>query len=174
MSKSLGNTVDFEDDPVAKYGKIMSIPDTALVEYLELATEVSEDERKELSQQIEAGATAARDAKKRIAFDIVRQFHGQDSARDAEQEWTRIYSDREQPLDAAPLRLAEAPSDQHVLDILVKHGLVPSKARARELARQGALEINGKKVLLEQLRQVRLRPGDVIRVGRTTFRKIVD
>jgi len=87
MTKSLGNTINFEDPPDDKYGKVMSIPDSALDSYLVLATNFSDGELIQLRSQASQGGTTARDLKKRVAREVVEQFHGRRAAREAEADF---------------------------------------------------------------------------------------
>jgi len=103
MSKSLGNTIDLEDPPNEKYGKVMSIPDSALLDYFELATDVSEEELAFIRKQLEERSVNPMELKKRLAREIVAQFHGEAAAQEAEREWVRVFSDRKEPERAALL-----------------------------------------------------------------------
>ena len=221
MSKSLGNTIDFEDPPGEQYGKVMSVPDSALLDYLELATDIPDEEMAHLRKQIEGGSGADRMAiKKRLAREIVAQFHGESAAQEAEAEWVRVFSEREEPqeveervftsqvwreiqveaLDKQKRRLeVEQPGEmteeeaaetypiefgaptqgiEHkptltvaVPLLLVRLGLATSKSEARRLIEQGAVEIGGNVVTGAT---ADLRAGDLIRVGKHRFLRIVD
>jgi tyrosyl-tRNA synthetase len=89
MSKSLGNTIDLEDPPHEQYGKVMSIPDRALLDYLELTTDVPDEELAFIRKQLEERAVNPMAVKKRLARDIVSQFHGTRAAREAEEDFTQ-------------------------------------------------------------------------------------
>ncbi len=174
MSKSLGNTIDFEDSPSEKYGKVMSLPDTALLDYLDLATDMPEEELAFVRKQLEGRSINPMEIKKRLAREIVTQFHDEVVAQEAEVAWVKVFSEKEQPTDAEPLVVsAKAVGGAiNIADLLLEHGLVASKARARELIRQGAVEINARKVSLDEARSVELSDGDILRVGRSSFRRV--
>ena len=176
MSKSLGNTIDFEDPPNEKYGKAMSIPDSALLDYLELATDIPEEELLSIRKQLEARQVNPMEVKKRLAREIVAQFHGEAAAQAAEEAFERTFQRRELPEDVPEVRVP-AVGGRLVLDlpqVLAGHGLAPSKAEARRLIRQGAVEVDGRKVAPEEAHQVEARPGAVIRVGKHRFLRVVD
>jgi len=97
MSKSLGNTIDFEDPPNEKYGKVMSIPDSALLDWLELATDIGDEELAYIRKQLEERAVNPMEVKKRLAREIVAQFHGEAAAVEAEARWSRVFQERELP-----------------------------------------------------------------------------
>ena len=174
MSKSLGNTIDFEDPPSEKYGKVMSIADSALIDYLELATDVPDEELAYIRKHLDERSINPMETKKRLGREIVTQFHGEAAALEAEAAWVRVFSGKEQPTDALPLMLQSAADAAtfNLVDLLVEHGLAVSKARARELIRQGGVEINARKILLDEARSVELQEGNIIRVGRSTFRRV--
>ncbi len=91
MSKSLGNTVDFEDPPSEKYGKLMSVPDGVLVDYLDLATDMPDEELAFVRRQIEERSINPMEVKKRLAREVVSQFHGEEAAREAEEAFERVF-----------------------------------------------------------------------------------
>src|SRR5690625_1600917 len=84
MSKTAGNTIALEDSPRDMYGKTMSIPDDLMIDYFELITTVAIDELAQIRAELEAGALHPRDAKRRLAREIVRRFYDDEAARDAE------------------------------------------------------------------------------------------
>jgi tyrosyl-tRNA synthetase len=172
MSKSLGNTIDFEDPPGEKYGKVMSIPDAALLQYLELATDVPDEELRYVAKQLEERAINPMDVKKRLAREIVAQFHGEGAASEAEDGWGRTFQQREAPNEAI-----DVPAGNGVIDLvglLVENGLASSKAEARRLIHQGAVELDGEKIPADQSSHLAVAPGSVIRVGKHRFVRIVD
>jgi tyrosyl-tRNA synthetase len=176
MSKTVGNTVDFEDPPNEKYGKLMSIPDSALPEYLELATDIPEEELAYLGKQIEQGGPAARDVKKRLAREVVAQFDGEEAAQEAErvfeQEFSRKELSGDLPMAEVPVaRLPKNDGGTPIAALLVQEHLAPSMSEARRLLKQGAVERNGETLTAAA---ADLRPGDVLRVGKHRFLRIVD
>ena len=89
MSKSLGNTIDLEDAPGDQYGKVMSIPDDVLIDYLEAATDLPDEELTYIRKQLDEKSVNPMQVKKRLARDIVRQFHGEAAADEAAAEFER-------------------------------------------------------------------------------------
>ena len=182
MSKSVGNTIDLEDPPDEQYGKVMSIPDEALMGYLELATDVPDEELTYIGKQLDEKKINPMDVKKRLARDIVRQFHGEKAAAEAEREFGRVFQQRETPEHMEELRLADLNSyatdgstRYDLPHLLHDKGLAASVAEARRLIKQGAvnvLEGPGKGTV--QGPQVELAEGSVLRVGKHRFLKIVD
>ena len=176
MSKSLGNTIDFEDPPADQYGKLMSISDEALPDYLELATDIPVAELAYLCKQLEDGAVNPMDVKKRLAREVVAQFHSEAAAQEAEAGFQQVVQQGELPEDMAEF-VVEPADGALVIDVpslLVDAGLAPSKAEARRLVRQGAVEIDGLKIDSKQAAEVAVGHGTVIKVGKRRFLRIVD
>ena len=104
MSQSLGNYVSVVDEPNDMFGKTMSIPDDLIANWFELCTDVDMDE---VAQMLEDGKNP-RDAKVRLAKEIVAIYHSQDAADAAEQYFVDTFSKRQQPVDAEAV---DIPSD---------------------------------------------------------------
>ena len=174
MSKSQGNYIALNDSPHDMYGKVMSITDPLVGDYFELLTDVSDEELSAIRKAVAKGSAGARDAKMRLAREIVLQFHGTEAADEAEDQFRRVFSKRERPDQAR--EFAVAFNESHTIEIdlsqvLVDAGAVASKAEVRRLVSQGAVESDGSR--LGDLR-VSVRPGAVIRVGKHRFVRIVD
>jgi tyrosyl-tRNA synthetase len=177
MSKSLGNTIDLEDAPTEKYGKVMSIPDSALLDYFELATDVSDEELSYIRKQLAERSVNPMELKKRLAREIVAMFHGEQAAREAEREWVRVFSERAEPEDARRIVVTPDPVTLKVVvnvaSVLVAEGLAQSKAEARRLIKQGAVDVNGRKVSADEAAELSVRDGDILRIGRHEHRRIM-
>ena len=173
MTKSLGNTIDFEDPPSEQYGKTMSVPDSALPDYLELATDLPDEEVAYLLRQLQERAVNPMEVKKRVAREIVAQFHGEAVAQEAEREFERTFQQGELPEDVAeyPLSFAAEETTADLATLLAQAKVTASRSEARRLLAQGAIEVDG--VRANSLRPP-LRPGSIIRVGKHRFLRIVD
>ena len=95
MSKSLNNYIAIEDPPEDMYGKVMSIPDSLMMDYFELLTDVSDEELGDFRQQLSAQSVNPMILKKRLAREIVTQFHGAQAAAEAEQDFETVFQRRE-------------------------------------------------------------------------------
>lgn len=170
MSKSLGNFIGIDEPPDEMYGKVMSIPDSLIIDYSELLTDVSEEEIAAHKAAMSTGETNPMVIKKRLAFEIVSQFHGTKAAQQAEDYFTRVYQKKEAPEKVVPL--TGLPSTKSTLTIaLTRAGLTKSRSEARRLLAQGAIEINGKKVT-EDLDISSIAKGSIIKVGKHRFASI--
>ncbi|UCC59686.1 MAG: tyrosine--tRNA ligase [Dehalococcoidia bacterium] len=97
MSKSLDNYIAIEDAPNDMYGKVMSIPDSLMMDYFELITDVPDEELSEFRQQLSDGSVNPMELKKRLAREIVGQFHSGDDAREAESYFESVVQKKEIP-----------------------------------------------------------------------------
>ncbi len=173
MSKSLGNYIALDDPPHEMYGKVMSLPDTLIVDYFELITDVSDDDIAEIRTSLETRAQNPMEHKTRLAREIVAQFYSAKEAEAADAEFVRTFSKGESPEDAVELSVSfrDGRSSVDILDALLSVGFAKSKAEARRLFGQGALELDGVKIETQQLS---VHSGSVIRVGKHRFLRIVD
>jgi len=106
MSKSLNNHIGVAEPPREIYGKVMSIPDLLIVDYFELVTDVPEEEIAEFKEQLKTHSVNPMNLKKRLAHEIVRQFHGKQEADKAEKYFTRVFQKREMPEEIPEVRLS--------------------------------------------------------------------
>ena len=134
MSKSLGNHIPIRSSAADMYGLVMSIPDSAMLRYFELATRMNPAE----VAAILAGHP--RDAKMRLAREVTSIFHSAEDAGRAEETFVRIHSRREAAAEARELLLAQPTP---VVDAMVESGLAASKSEARRLISQGGVRMDG-------------------------------
>jgi len=172
MSKSLGNYVGINEPPGEMYGKLMSIPDHLIYTYYELATDVPEEELPRIKQQLEDPSVNPRDLKARMAFEIVRMYHGLEAAKKAEEEFNRVFRQKELPSEMPEYVYDPAQGKVWIVRLLSSAGLVSSNAEARRLIQQGAVSINGEKISNPDLEFVP-EPDTVIKVGKRRFLRIV-
>ena len=171
MSKSLGNHIGIQDAAGEMFGKIMSIPDTLIVKYFTLLTDVDAARLKELEQSLAARSVNPRDAKADLGAELVRMYHGEEAAAKARQEFTRIFSKKEQPKDM-PAAALPAGEPVDLLELLVAAGLAKTKNEARRLLKQGSVKLNGAKVTGTTLPRAQL-SGGTLQVGSRYFRRLV-
>jgi len=180
MSKSLKNHIGIAEPPREIYGKLMSIPDSLILDYFELVTDVPEEEIAQFKEQLETRSVNPMNLKKRLAHEIVKQFHGKEAADQAEEHFTQVFQKREMPeeIHAVELRGDLRPSgkleikvQRDITNLLVEAGLVKSRSEANRLLAQGAIEVDGEKV---NSNLVTLKDGSVIKVGKRRFLRMVD
>jgi tyrosyl-tRNA synthetase len=171
MSQSLGNFIAIDDPPHDMYGKLMSIPDTLIMDYFTLLTDVRDGELADVRDSLEKRTKNPMDHKMRLAREVVAQFHTYDAAREAEDAFVRVFRKGEAKGAAeAAAVVALGDGDADLLDELVKAGVIASKSEARRLLKQGAIEMDGATV--EAFDQ-RVAGGAVVRVGKHRFVRFV-
>jgi tyrosyl-tRNA synthetase len=143
MSKSTGNYVGIDEPPEDKYGKTMSIPDPALCNWFELVTRWKPDQIDELLAAVERGEVHPMDAKKKLAWEIVSIFDGDEAADQAAAHFERVHQEGQLPEDMPSLTL-EGPTN--VVDIIQAAGFTRSKSEARRLVQQGAVRLDGERL----------------------------
>jgi len=171
MSKSLHNHIGITEPPSDIYGKVMSIPDFLIVQYFELVTDVPAQEIAEFERQLESRSVNPINLKKRLAHEIVQQFHGKHAADDAQQDFQTRRQTRELHKVGVGIKVKVSIGAIHRRDIpkwLVNSGFAKSVSQARRLLAQGAVQIirtDGTRQVVKD-ETVRIEPGDRIKVGK--------
>jgi tyrosyl-tRNA synthetase len=180
MSKSLHNHIGIAEPPHEIYGKVMSIPDPLIVDYFELVTDVPEEEIAEFKKQLETRSVNPMNLKKRLALEIVRQFHSKEAADDAEERFKEQFQARELHKIEAQISIGLKTSAEVIISRemprwLVDHKFANSVSEAKRLLTQGAVQIiraDGTRQAVKD-ENVEISPGDTIKVGKLRFAKIV-
>ncbi|MXX47622.1 MAG: tyrosine--tRNA ligase [Chloroflexi bacterium] len=173
MSKSTGNYIGIDEPPNTQYGKAMSIPDDVIVRFFDYGTNIPDDEVDQIEADLNSGTFKPMDAKRRLARSIVAEWHGDDAAQAAEEQWTRTFSQRTVPDDIpeAPIEFAGADTVEVALPVLLHDiGAAASRAEAKRLVSQGAVRIDDE-VVKEQ--SAYISNGAILRVGRRKWYRIV-
>jgi tyrosyl-tRNA synthetase len=180
MSKTQGNHIALTDSPDEMYGKVMSLPDGLIVDYFTLVTRVPAEEVEEIGRQLQERSVNPMDLKKRLAREIVGQYHSVEEAESAEDQFTRVVQKRvsdgvglaEEVTVGLEVRISSLERyGNDLMALLLDRGLVQSKGEARRLMKQGAIDVDGRPISDFNLP---FRPGMVIRVGKHRFLRIVD
>ncbi len=180
MSKSLDNYIAVEEPPNDMYGKMMSIPDTLVMDYFEYLTDVPDEELSEMSHSLEAQLVNPLELKKRLAHELTTQFHGPQEAGRAQKHFERVVQRRDLPETIPEFQLPSISQAGHfdveerrMSKLLVAAKLAASNTEAKRLLNQGAVEIikpSGEaQTLVGDYLASDLRPGDVIKVGKRRY-----
>ena len=138
MSKSLGNYIGIDEPPREIFGKTMSLPDTMIALYFENLTDVSEADLAQIKSAITSGSVNLMDLKKRLADELVAQFHGQPAAREARGFFERTVQGGEAPEEIPTLVVAgQDAGAKRLSDLILGAGLARSSGEARRLIDQG-------------------------------------
>ncbi len=168
MSKSTGNYVGVNEPPETKYGKTMSIPDAAMRNWFELVTRWKPQRIDELFAAMERGEMHPMDAKKQLAWEIVSIFDGDKAADKAAAHFKRVHQKRQLPEDM-PERHLTAP--ENVVDIIAEADLARSKSQARRLVQQGAVRLNGEKIM-DIHADIAVEDEAVLQIGKRRFLRL--
>ncbi|MBN1477421.1 tyrosine--tRNA ligase [Candidatus Sumerlaeota bacterium] len=171
MSKSLGNFVGISEPPREMFGKVMSISDELMPTYFELCLGLTPEEAAQIPRDIKAGKRHPRDTKAELARRIVALHHGEAAAQGAEEEFDRVFRERQTP-DEVDQVMIEAPAEGIVLlDLLVQASLAESRGEAKRLVGQGGVSLNGDRA---EDPKGRIPPGEyMVKVGKRRFRRVV-
>jgi tyrosyl-tRNA synthetase len=170
MSTSWGNVINILDPPQEMYGKIMSMKDELIVSYFKLCVPtVSLDEIKEIEKKLLNKEVNPKDIKARLAKEIIKLYHSEKEAVEAEEEFNRIFKEKKLPKEMKEAKIKE--KEMNILDLLVKTNMVSSKSEGRRLLLQKAVEIDNN-LKTDWKEKIQLKDGMVIRVGKRNFRKV--
>ncbi|MBN1258797.1 tyrosine--tRNA ligase [Candidatus Peregrinibacteria bacterium] len=168
MSKTYGNTVNIEDEPKEMFGKLMSMADSLIIKYFTLCTDVPLKEIDEIDAALKKDMNP-RDAKMRLAKEIVALYHGEEAGLEAEKQFTQVFSKHELPDDMPKFKLN---GDRNIVDLLELCKLVASRTEAKRLIAEGAVKVDGEKVPDPSV-AYRMEKGMVIQVGKRRFARII-
>ena len=157
MSKSENNYIAIDEPPNEQFGKVMSIPDSALEQWWRLC----------LDREPSGGDPM--ESKLALARGIVTLWHGEDEARAAEEHFTRVVREGQAPEEVAEAELPEG-DPVHLPALLVEHLGVGSTSEARRLIAQEGVKIDGVVVTELDLPRSRL-DGAVVQAGKRRFRR---
>jgi len=166
MSKSLGNHIPINTDAIDMYGKVMSIPDSAMGQYFRLVTRLTPPEISSIETGVENGTLHPRDAKMRLASEIVGAFYGDEEANRAQQAFIDTFQKGTVPDEIASFQNSP---EFTVLDVLLNASLAGSKSEARRLIDQKGVKYNGEVV---DDPSAHLEGQGVLQVGKRHFLKI--
>jgi len=170
MSKSLNNYIAVYDSPKDKYGKVMSIPDSIIINYFKYATNLDAKEISKIEKQLSNDNVNPKIIKQRLAREIVKLYHGEMPAKEAEQEFEKVFSKSQIPSDIPEFKTDK--DKEWIIRLLTKTKLVTSASEARRMLKQGAVSIDGEKINSTDI-DIDIKNGMVIKVGKRRFCKIV-
>ncbi len=161
MSKSLGNHIGVTEAPAEMYGRTLSLPDEAMDQWVTLLA----------LEGVDADA-GPRDRKRAIARAIVRRFHGDAAAHEAEAAFDRQFVARQVPEDVPDLAVHAGDDGTVHLPAVIAEAFGRSRSEARRLIGEGAVKLDGEPVSAADLPAEAL-AGRVLQVGRRAFVRLV-
>lgn len=175
MGKSLNNYIAMTAPANDMYGKLMSLPDHAMLSFFETLTDVSQNELTLFTRKLAEGSLNPRDVKMRMAREIVAGFHSVTEAERAEEAFVRQFSERKLPDAIADYRLTEP---VNIVDLMVSARMARSKGEARRLIQQGGVSFyqQGEAGEAERVTDIDFivptRDGAVLRAGKLRYIRI--
>jgi tyrosyl-tRNA synthetase len=178
MGQSLGNYVGIAEPPEEMFGKLMSIPDDLIVQYLRLCTALASSEIEEFERGLADGSLRPDLAKRRMARETVDLYHGPGSGADAERRFDRVHKEHEVPEEISQVSLPASIASADLVwlpRLLAELGLAKSNSEARRLIEQGGVRIDGTRVEDPGVEvAVADLPGRVLQVGTRKFVRIAE
>jgi len=177
MSKSLGNYIGVAESPDEIFGKVMSIPDSIIIDYYRLLTRIGKFEIDKIEKNIKEKGENPVIAKRNLAKLIVQYLHDWQKATNAEKKFDSIFKEKKIPDEVeefVPRQEDVKDGKIRLVNLLVSSGLAESNSKARQLITQGAIKLNDLKIEDPNL-ELKLKDisGKVIQKGKRFFRKII-
>jgi len=169
MSKSFNNYIGVIDLPFDMYGKIMSMKDHLIPQYLTLASDMSMAKVNKLIRELNEGANP-KDIKAKLAFEIVKELHSEKDAKNSEIEFKKVFANKEILSDIPTFSIIK--KEMKLIDLLLSLKLVQSKSDARRLVEQGAVDVDGT-TIYEKEELLVPHKGMIIKVGKRRWAKII-
>jgi tyrosyl-tRNA synthetase len=199
MSKSFNNFIGVAEPPEEIYGKVMSIPDSLIMDYFELVTDVPEQELEQFRQELQNDTVNPMELKKRLAREVVGQLYDQKAVAKAEAHFTKVVqrgetpeeiqqvnitedllkrikarSSREEGLVSSILEVGKPETEEWIVSVpllLCEIGLAKSISDAKRLIAQESVRIDGKTIYETKCF---IKVGSIIKVGKRRFAKVVN
>ena len=168
MSKSLDNYISIIDEPNDMYGKVMSIPDSSIVNYFELCTFTPLPVVEEIKNNLKDSSINPKDIKMSLAKQIVSIYHGEKKAESAEENFTNTFQKGEIPSD-----IEEIESEQGGLlsELLVKNNILPSKSEWRRLVLSNSIhDLSDDTNIIDS--DIKTTKDLILKIGKKKFIKI--
>ena len=175
MGKSLSNYIAMTAPANDMYGKLMSLPDHAMMSYFETLTDVSQTELDEFQRRMAEGSLNPRDVKMRMAREIVGEFYNATEAQKAEESFVRQFSERELPTNIPDFQLKK-PVD--IVTLIVDARMANSKSEARRYVQQGSVSFfpAGEASDVQRINDIKFSvpviDGAILKVGKLQYIRI--
>ena len=171
MSKSLDNYIGIYEEPKEIFGKTMSIDDSQMRKYFELATDISLEETDEILK------AHPRQAKVNLGKAIVSRYYDNETAEKVAEEFDRVHKEHKLPDNITEIQLPSLGASKTatriwIVKLLVDYGFAATNGEARRLITQGGVSIDNNK-LTDPKQEVEVETGMILRVGKRRFAKIV-
>ncbi|MDP3764735.1 MAG: tyrosine--tRNA ligase [bacterium] len=170
MSKSLNNYIALNDSATDKFGKIMSLPDSLMVDYFTLLTRLPLADIKEISESLEKNSVNPRDLKIKLGQEIVSFFHSAKEARAVADNFEKTFSKKETPSNIEEKKIKKG--EYTWLEVINLSGLTKSKTESRRLIEDGATDKDGE-VIASPYKKITVDKPITVKIGKHRFIKII-
>lgn len=171
MSQSYGNTIGIDEPPDMQYGKIMSIPDNTISTYFELLTDLPEEEIKILKEAMANNKLNPKEAKERLAYNIVSWLWGEKEAQAAQDEFKRVFVEKKLST-RAPEHFLPPGKPLDLPHYIVASGAANSTTTARHKISENAVYIDGERANYETHPQIDTTKEHIIKIGHTIIKTV--
>ncbi|MBI2670283.1 MAG: tyrosine--tRNA ligase [Candidatus Yanofskybacteria bacterium] len=163
MNKSEGQYVSLNDSAEEMFGRVMAMPDSAILPLFSYATEVSDSKISEIKKRLEGGENPMT-VKKELAFELVKMYHDGKTAEKTKENFEKVFSE-----GRLPEKMEEFKFSGKIVELLYASGLAGSMSEAKRLIDQKAVYINGH-IVTDWEHDVK--SGDIVKVGPRRFLRI--
>ena len=169
MSTSWGNVINIVDTAEEQFGKVMSVRDDQIGNYFHLATGMSAAEIKKHIDGIKGGDNPKK-VKEILAFEVVKRYHGEKKAAEAQENFAKLFSRKETPTSVPSLHLSTGLITP--VDLIIVSGVCKSKSEARRLVEQGGFDVDNVPAK-DPTAPLDLKGGETIKIGKKRFFKVI-
>ncbi len=170
MSKTYPeHCISLTDSAKDMFGKLMSIPDTLIVKYFDLLTDITDEDLKKVEEQLKDGSVNPRNIKMQLAHTITAEYHGEEGAQKAQEEFINVFSNKGIPDDIEEVKGAEGKT---MVDLLVELGFTQSKGEGKRLIQGGGVKLGGEKIA-DVAYVISLTEDVVLQAGKRKFAKLI-
>ena len=170
MSKSLNNYIALNESANEMYGKIMSLSDSLIIPYFKLCTYLDLKDVDKIENEIKKGANP-RDFKMKLAYEIVKIYHGEKGAMEAQEYFIKTIQKKETPNEVKSQKSKVKSSN--IMDLLVEVGLAGSKSEARRLIEQGGIKVDEEVISDINKKIEATKDGVLIQRGKRQFVRVI-
>lgn len=164
MGKTEGNMVTLSDSSIEKYGKIMSWTDSLIPSGFELCTDISMIDLEEIKKELKSEKINPKDLKMKMAYEIVKIYHGQKQAEAAQENFIKTFQKKEIP---ESIEIIQAKKNDLLIDLLLNNKIISSKSEFRRLVGEKAItNLTSNEKILSAIELVK---NGVYRIGKKRF-----
>ncbi|UOQ45945.1 tyrosine--tRNA ligase [Halobacillus salinarum] len=170
MSKSKNNYIGIDENPNDIFGKTMSIPDSLIIKYFELASNLSIEEVAEIKENLQKEELHPRDAKLRLAFSFVEMLYDRNTALQSKEHFLTVFQKKKMPADIPEVVWTKSKSIA-IVELVKELNLLPSKSEVRKMIQNGGIRINQNKISDPHM-VITIEEGMILQVGKRKFVKL--